>query len=277
MGVDRQAESAARALIRDSGSLLVAYSGGVDSTVVLKLALDELGPEHVLAVTAHGDVHTHEELEAARETAAWLGARHLTIQTRELAVTGFSDNPPDRCYLCRGSMYRRLIELARREGMEAVADGANVDDRADYRPGIRAGVELGVSSPLAEAGMGKQAVRELALELGLPNWSRPASPCLASRFPYGDEITAAGLQMVAAAERRLKDLGFGICRVRHHGNLARVEVPVGDLPQAIDPSVRGDIVGTLHGLGYTYVTLDLQGFRSGSMNEVLGSNTEATD
>jgi uncharacterized protein len=270
MDVDRQAERTARALIRDSGSLLVAYSGGVDSTVLLRLALDELGPERVLAATAHGDVHTAEELEAARDTAARLGARHVIIHTRELAVPGFPSNPTDRCYLCRRSMYQSLIELARHEGMLAVADGANLDDRADYRPGIGAGAELGVSSPLAEAGMGKQAVRELALDLGLPNWSLPASPCLASRFPYGEEITAAGLQMVAAAERRLKELGFGICRVRHHGNLARVEVPVDELRRVVDPSARRTIVGSLRDLGYAYVTLDLQGFRSGSLNEVLG-------
>ncbi len=277
MDVDRQAERTARALIRDLGSLLVAYSGGVDSTVLLRLALDELGPGRVLAATAHGDVHTADELEAARQTAARLGARHVIIHTCELAVPGFSANPPDRCYLCRRSMYRSLIELARHEGMLAVADGANLDDRVDYRPGIRAGAELGVSSPLAEAGMGKQAVRELALDLGLPNWSLPASPCLASRFPYGEEITAAGLQMVAAAERHLRELGFGICRVRHHGNLARVEVPVDDLDQVVDPTVRRTIVGSLRDLGYAYVTLDLQGFRSGSLNEVLGASAPAVE
>ncbi len=270
MDIHGQAEQAVRALIRASGSLLVAYSGGVDSTVLLRLALDELGPERVLAVTAHGDVHTAEELEAARETAARLGARHVIMRTRELAVPGFVSNPPERCYLCRHSMYERLIELARQEGLHGVADGANLDDLGDYRPGIRAGVELGVSSPLAEAKMSKQDVRDLARALGLPNWSRPASPCLSSRFPYGEEITATGLRMVAAAERRLRELGFGICRVRHHGNLARVEVPIDDLPAAVDAEVRHAMVSSLRELGYAYVTLDLQGFRSGSLNEVLG-------
>jgi uncharacterized protein len=276
MDVHGQAERAVRALIRESGSLLVAYSGGVDSTVLLRLALDELGPERVLAVTAHGDVHTAEELEAARETATGLGARHMIIRTRELAVPGFTSNPPERCYLCRHTMYERLIELARQEGLRAVADGANLDDLGDYRPGIQAGVELGVSSPLAEAKMGKQEVRELARALGLPNWSRPASPCLASRFPYGEQITTTGLQAVAAAERRLRELGFGICRVRHHGNLARVEVPTEDLPRVAEASFRHAIVSSLRELGYVYVTLDLQGFRSGSLNEVLGVGN-ATD
>jgi uncharacterized protein len=269
MGGVEQGEIAARANIRALGSVLVAYSGGVDSTVVLKLALDELGSDHVLAVTAHGDVHTSEELEAAREVAARLGAPHVIIRTHELGVPGFAANPPDRCYMCRSSMYQRLLELAREEGLAAVVDGANLDDQGDYRPGIRAGVELGVLSPLADAGMGKQAVRELALDLGLPNWSRPASPCLSSRFPYGEEITLARLAMVAEAERRIRELGFRVCRVRHHGNLARVEVPMGDLRDALDPSVRDVIVDSLRELGYAYVTLDLQGFRSGSLNEVL--------
>lgn len=274
MGGVKQSEIAARANIRALGSVLVAYSGGVDSTVVLKLALDELGSDRVLAVTAHGDVHTSEELEAARQVAARLGARHVIIQTHELAVPGFAANPPDRCYMCRGSMYQRLLELAQEEGLTAVADGANLDDQGDYRPGIRAGAELGVLSPLADAGMDKQAVRELALELGLPNWSLPASPCLSSRFPYGEEITVAGLQMVAEAERRIRELGFGVCRVRHHGNLARVEVPLDDLRDAMDPSVRDAIVDSLRELGYAYVTLDLQGFRSGSLNEVLETAAE---
>jgi uncharacterized protein len=264
-----QAEASVRALLRDLGPVLVAFSGGVDSTVLLKLALSELGPEGVLAVTAHGDVHTAEELSAAREAAAHLGARHVVIITNELAIPGFSTNPPERCFLCRSAMYGRLLDVARTEGMKTVVDGANRDDGADYRPGIRAAAVLGVRSPLAEAGIGKEEVRALARKLGLPNWDLPSSPCLSSRFPYGETITAAKLRAVAAAEYGLKALGFATVRVRHHGAVARVEVAGPDIARASEESVRRAIVRLLRDLGYLYVTLDLEGFRSGSLNEAL--------
>jgi uncharacterized protein len=258
-----------RAIIRDMGALLVAFSGGVDSTVVLKLALEELGAEGVLAATAHGDVHTAEELESARRIASQIGARHVIIGSHELEVTGFSANPPDRCFLCRSEMYSQMWELARQQGLTTVVDGANRDDGADYRPGIRAAKKLGVRSPLAEVGLGKDEVRTLARDLALPNWDLPASPCLSSRFPYGEEITRDKLRMVAAAERRLRELGFATARLRHHGDLARIEVLGSDVPRAAEEFIRRAIVEYLRGLGYTYVTLDLEGFRSGSMNETL--------
>jgi uncharacterized protein len=248
---------------------VVAFSGGVDSTLLLKLALDELGPGHVLAVTASGDVHTDEELAAAREAAARLGARHLVLATNELTIPGFADNPPDRCFLCRGSMYRAMLDLAREKGMKTLVDGANLDDTADYRPGMRAAATLGVRSPLAEAGMGKDEVRALAQRLGLSNWDLPSSPCLSSRFPYGETITAPKLQMVAAAERGLRGLGLRQVRVRHHGTLARVEVDMADMERAAKEPVRHTIVDLLHEVGYLYVTLDLEGFRSGSLNKAL--------
>ncbi|MBC7293807.1 MAG: ATP-dependent sacrificial sulfur transferase LarE, partial [Thermoleophilia bacterium] len=246
-----------------------------DSSVVLCLALQELGPNNVLAVTAHGDVHVAEELQSAKELAALLGARHQVISTRELEIPGFAANPPERCYLCRSALYDKLLVLAADHSLAAVVDGVTADDSQDYRPGLRAGRERGVRSPLLEAGLRKQEIRSLAQRLGLPNWNRPASPCLASRFPYGERLTRRNLERVAAGERELRSLGFSVVRMRHHGPLVRVEVSADKVSAAATPPLREAIVRLMRGLGYQYVTLDLEGFRSGSMNEVLQAQTTA--
>ena len=273
MKVEASQVTNARTIIRDIGDLLVAFSGGIDSTVVLKLAIEELGTERVLAVTAHGDVHTSEELERSRKIASQIGARHVIVDSHELEVPGFSANPPERCYLCRGAMYARMWELARQEGLGTVVDGANRDDTADYRPGLRAAKSQGVRSPLAEAGLGKDEVRALARDLGLSNWDLPSTPCLSSRFPYGTEINLERLKQIATCELFMKELRFREFRVRYHGDLARIEVAPNEFDRLFERETREAISRKFKEVGFSYVSLDLQGYRTGSLNEVLKPKT----
>jgi len=263
-----------RTLVRGLGSVVVAFSGGVDSSVVLALAVSELGAHRVLAVTATSETYPHEERALAHQIASVLGVRHRLVAGNELQIEGFSQNPPDRCFYCKHELFEKLGEIARSEGFAAVCDGANRDDQGDFRPGIRAADELGVRHPLLEAGLGKDAVRALARSLGLPNWERPAMACLSSRFPYGEPITGEKLVRVGEAERYLRRLGLEGLRVRHHGPLARIEVPAHEIARLAEPPTREAVVAELKRLGFTYVTLDLEGFRSGSMNEVLRADQE---
>ena len=262
-----------RGLLRDLGCVVVAYSGGVDSSLLLRVAHESLG-ERALGVIGRSDSYAARELDLARSQAASFGARLEVVTTGELADPDFRSNPADRCYHCKSELYRQLAEVARRCGA-VIVDGTILDDQADWRPGRRAAGEHGVRSPLAELGFSKSDVRAAAAHYSLPSAEKPASPCLASRIPYGTEITRENLLMVEKAEELLRSLGFRVLRVRHHGDTARIEVPLSELAQLLAPGVRERVVVGLKTLGYKYITVDLEGFRSGSLNQVLDSAGEA--
>jgi uncharacterized protein len=250
------------------GSAIVAYSGGVDSTYLLWAAHRALGPR-VLGVIGRSDTFARSEMADALAAAGRIGAAVRVVGTAELADPRFRDNPPDRCYHCKDELFSKLGVLARTEGFAAVLDGTNADDFGDYRPGRRAGEERGILSPLAEVALGKSEIRVLAQRAGLAAWDKPAMPCLSSRFPYGMRITAERLRQVEEAEAWLRGHGFRECRVRHHGSVARLEVPAPDVPRLAEEPVRSQVVAALLALGFSYVALDLAGLRSGSLNEVL--------
>lgn len=251
------------------GKAAVAYSGGVDSTFLLRMARDTLGTENVLAVTAFSPLYPERELKGAQKIAEDMGVRHCLIASNELGMEGFKENPPDRCYLCKRGLFGELKKAAFREGMTSVIEGSTLDDEMDHRPGKRAIRELGIRSPLVEASFTKADVRTASKMLGLPTWDKPSFACLASRFPYGEKITEESLKKIDEAETFLIELGFRQVRVRHYNDLARIEVYQEEIGKLLDVEMRKKVVERLKKIGYKYITVDLQGFRSGSMNEVL--------
>jgi uncharacterized protein len=256
-------------------AVIVAFSGGVDSTFVLKVAHDTIG-DRVLALTTTSPTMPDQDRVNALEMAHRIGARHVVIDSNELEIPGYAQNPLNRCYLCKHNLFTVCEAKAREFAIDEIVDGLNLDDLNDYRPGIQAATEKRVRHPLVEAQLTKAEVRELSRGLDLPTWDRPASPCLSSRFPYGTQITLEALQKVEQGEQVLRELGFRVARVRYHGEVARVEVESREISRLLDTATREKVDTALKSLGFRFVTVDLKGFRSGSLNEGIAVSASSS-
>lgn len=262
-----------RAILRDCESVVVGFSGGVDSACLACAALETLGPDRVLAVTGRSPSYPEVQYRMALRVVRQIGLPHLELETAELDDPDYAANPTNRCYFCKHDLYGRLLRVARERGYRTVADGSNADDRSDHRPGAVAAREMGVRSPLQEAGLTKAEVRALSRRYDLPTWDQPASPCLASRIAYGVSVTPDRLRRIEVAESRLRALrSWGALRVRHHRNLARLEVAPEDVATLADPGLRADVIGALRDAGFDRAALDLEGYRRGALNEGAGES-----
>ncbi len=256
--------------IKSRGSAAIAFSGGVDSTFLVYAAHEVLGNK-LIAVTATSSTYPERELKEAIQYAKDMGVKHIIINSEELDIEGFAQNPKNRCYYCKKELFTKIARVAKDNEVEYIFDGSNIDDTGDYRPGMQAARELKVVSPLKESGLTKEDIRELSRKLNLPTWDKPAFACLSSRFPYGTQITKPKLKMVEEGEQFLLDMGIRQIRVRHHGDIARIEVSPEEREQFFDIKVMDNISNKFKQIGFTYVTLDMSGYRTGSMNEVLSS------
>ncbi|MCL4377017.1 MAG: ATP-dependent sacrificial sulfur transferase LarE [Actinobacteria bacterium] len=252
-------------------SAVIAFSGGTDSTFLLKIT-SEILKDNLAAITAKSPTFPDSEFEDSKNLARGLNVRHIIIATNELDNTEFTVNDKDRCYYCKNELLGLISDFARKNGFKHILDGSNYDDMKDYRPGARASKKWDVLSPLKEAGLTKKEIRTVSKELGLPTWDKPAAACLASRIPYGTKITEELLKKITGAESVLKKLGFAQVRVRHHDNIARIEIPVSDMPGLLDGKIKNQIIKSLKDLGYLYVVLDIEGYTTGSMNKALDIN-----